>query len=325
MEQPLVSIIVITYNSAKFVIETLQSAKDQTYRNIELIISDDGSKDKTIEICNEWILKNQDRFFRIEFLTVPFNTGIPANCNRGVKAAKGEWVKIIAGDDILHQKCIESNINYILKNNLNRIIVVSNMIRFNDGEDYHKDGVIIVPDNLFLLKKCVNSEIQHRYVTKYYLGNTPTLFIPKEILDKVPFDESLPFQEDRPFAINATKKGYCFRYLDAATVYYRISESSVFASKSSKVLFNDFYKKRRQFVLKYIYPNMSRTERFVTDMEYYRKGIIDILGLNKNNWICRMIYSATTRLFPYRIYKKIQRKKESNEEFWLSSNRSTSN
>jgi glycosyltransferase involved in cell wall biosynthesis len=318
MKQPLVSIIIITYNSANFVMETLQSAKDQTYKNIELIISDDGSRDKTIEICNEWMLKNENRFSRIELLTVPFNKGIPANCNRGVKAAKGEWVKIIAGDDILHQKCIELNINYIFNNNLNRSIVVSNMIRFNDGEDYYNNGVIIVPDNLFILKECVNSDIQHRYVINYYLGNTPTLFYPKEILDEVPFDESLPFQEDRPFAINATKKGHCFRYLNATTVYYRISESSVFASKSPNVIFNDFYKKRRQFVLKYIYPNISRTERCITDIEYYRKGIIDILGLNKNNRICRSIYSATIRLSPYRFYKKIKRKKESKEEFWLS-------
>src|SRR3954453_22702927 len=133
MKQPFVSIIILTYNSAKFVIETLQSAEKQTYRNIELIISDDGSKAKTIEICNEWMLKNQDRFLRIELLTVQLNTGIPANCNRGVKAAQGEWVKIIAGDDILHPKCIELNNNFIIYNNLNSIIVVSNMIRFRDG------------------------------------------------------------------------------------------------------------------------------------------------------------------------------------------------
>jgi glycosyltransferase involved in cell wall biosynthesis len=318
MFSPLVSVIIITYNSEKFVLEVLESVKCQTYLNIELIISDDGSKDKTIEICNEWILKNQDRFSRIELLTVPFNTGIPANCNRGVKASNGEWVKIIAGDDILNEKCIELNIKFILNNNLNRIIIVSNMIMFNDGEDYCKKGVIVVPDNLFLLKECVTPEIQHRYVVKYYLGNTPTLFISKEILDKVPFDESLPFQEDRPFAINATKKGYCFRYLDAATVYYRVSESSVFASKSSKVLFNDFYKKRRQFVLKYIYPNISTTERYMADIDYYRLRVIDILGLNRNNWICRSISAATGRLSPYWIYKKIQKKKESKEEFWVS-------
>ena len=62
MKEPLVSIIVITYNSSKYVLETLESAKAQTYENIELIISDDGSTDDTIKICKNWLEKNQDRF-----------------------------------------------------------------------------------------------------------------------------------------------------------------------------------------------------------------------------------------------------------------------
>lgn len=50
-KNPLFSIIVITYNSSVFVLETLESAKNQAYQNIELIISDDGSTDETVAIC----------------------------------------------------------------------------------------------------------------------------------------------------------------------------------------------------------------------------------------------------------------------------------
>ncbi len=53
--ETLVSIVVITYNSAKFILETLESSKAQTYKNIELIISDDCSTDNTVEICQQWI------------------------------------------------------------------------------------------------------------------------------------------------------------------------------------------------------------------------------------------------------------------------------
>src|SRR5215213_614705 len=107
---PLISIIVITYNSESYVIETLESAKNQTYENIELIITDDGSTDETISLCQQWLTKNRHRFVRSEMITVEKNTGIPANCNRGVRAANGEWVKIIAGDDILDEKCIQLNV-----------------------------------------------------------------------------------------------------------------------------------------------------------------------------------------------------------------------
>lgn len=59
MEQPLVSVSVITYNSAKTVLETLESIKAQTYQNLELIVSDDCSTDNTVELCRNWIEQNK--------------------------------------------------------------------------------------------------------------------------------------------------------------------------------------------------------------------------------------------------------------------------
>ena len=79
MRQPLVSINITTYNSSKFIIETLESAKMQTYQNIELIVSDDSSVDNTVELCKKWIEKNKERFVRCKVITVEKNTGIAAN------------------------------------------------------------------------------------------------------------------------------------------------------------------------------------------------------------------------------------------------------
>ena len=59
---PLVSAVIITYNSAKYVIETLDSIKAQTYQNIELIVSDDCSTDETTTLVKEWLEKNGNRF-----------------------------------------------------------------------------------------------------------------------------------------------------------------------------------------------------------------------------------------------------------------------
>ena len=67
---PLVSVIVITYNSSKFVLETLESIYNQTYSNIELIISDDCSSDETINICQNWLYKNKNRFKNIELIDI---------------------------------------------------------------------------------------------------------------------------------------------------------------------------------------------------------------------------------------------------------------
>ncbi len=70
MKTPLVSVCIITYNSAKFVVEALESIKSQTYKNIELIISDDCSTDNTIELCKQWISDNGKCFVNCELLTV---------------------------------------------------------------------------------------------------------------------------------------------------------------------------------------------------------------------------------------------------------------
>ena len=104
----LVSVYVVTYNSAEYVIETLNSVYNQTYNNIELIITDDASTDNTIELCKRWLNNHQDRFSDVQLVTSTINTGISANCNRAVKVAKGYWLKGIAGDDILLPNCVKS-------------------------------------------------------------------------------------------------------------------------------------------------------------------------------------------------------------------------
>lgn len=97
--QHLVSIPVITYNSAKTVIETLDSIKAQTYPNIELIISDDCSTDDTVQLCREWIEKNGERFERTELISVTKNTGVSGNNNRAKQLYISEGFEIEREDE----------------------------------------------------------------------------------------------------------------------------------------------------------------------------------------------------------------------------------
>lgn len=76
--QPLISVVVITYNSSNTIIETLESISRQSYPNIELIISDDCSKDDTVNKAQNWINSNGVKGLVI---TAVKNEGIPANVN----------------------------------------------------------------------------------------------------------------------------------------------------------------------------------------------------------------------------------------------------
>ena len=117
IKEPLVSVVVITFNSSSYVIDTLESIRNQSYCNIELILSVDGSYDDSIDKCEKWILKNKNRFVKTFIVASENNTGISYNCNRGLNAANGDWLKIIAGDDMLMPNCIEDYVNFINHNN----------------------------------------------------------------------------------------------------------------------------------------------------------------------------------------------------------------
>lgn len=231
---PLVSIIVITYNSSKYVLETLESAKAQTYQNIELIVSDDSSTDNTIEICRNWIEKNKERFEHTQLITVPENTGIPANCNRGIEASKGEWIKLIAGDDLLLPNAIENNISFIKKYNEKIHFLFSNVKKMNEN------GVAIQNNPSTDENKKTNKFFLSKPQNQYKLLIKGEIFIPaatgfikkQTILDIGGFDEEIRFCEDYPMWIKATKYSYKLHRMNEITVKYRIHSGSVMGNKS---------------------------------------------------------------------------------------------
>jgi len=136
-KKPLISIVVITFNSSKYVLETLESAKAQTYQNIELIVTDDCSVDNTLSVCTEWIKKTKNRFTRTEIISVEKNTGIVPNLNRGLNAVKGEWIKFIAGDDRLNDNCIERFYEEVYQNSEIEVIFSNVSVNGIDiPEDY---------------------------------------------------------------------------------------------------------------------------------------------------------------------------------------------
>lgn len=103
----LVTIVVITYNSSRFVLKTLESAYRQTYGEIELIVSDDCSTDDTYRLCKDWINAHKHRFHTAYITQTQHNGGICWNYNHSLSLVKGSYIKYIAGDDILEDKCIE--------------------------------------------------------------------------------------------------------------------------------------------------------------------------------------------------------------------------
>ncbi|MEG4090265.1 glycosyltransferase [Microcoleus sp. Pol12B4] len=101
--QPKVSICIPTYNGEAFIGEAIKSALAQTYPNIELIISDDGSTDRTIAIAQSFQLQTSVDFRII----LHCNYGLSQNWNFCISQAKGQYIKFLFQDDLLAPECIE--------------------------------------------------------------------------------------------------------------------------------------------------------------------------------------------------------------------------
>lgn len=105
-KQPLVSIVISAYNHENYIEECLNSIIDQTYSNIELIIYNDGSTDKTHEKIEMMKGRLESRFTDFYYINKK-NEGISKNFNIGIKRAKGKYIKTFASDDYLFPKAIE--------------------------------------------------------------------------------------------------------------------------------------------------------------------------------------------------------------------------
>lgn len=302
MKNPLVSIIVITYNSSKFVLETLNSAKEQTYENIELIVSDDFSTDNTTEICRKWIEENKERFIGTKLVTTDHNTGISANCNRGVKAAKGEWVKLIAGDDILNIEAIERFIEYS-KTNRNAKIINSRMMLFDNDFDFNK----LYPykyDLIYLFYVFSNARKQHKILTKIFQGGGPTNLISKSILEEVNgFDERFPMHEDYPLFIKLTGRGYKIHFMDSVTVFRRVHEKAISRSKLKDAFFSE-HEIRSIVDYKYAYKRdyLNKLWQVLLTISIFMQKLVIVHGNTRMKMSNQFLFAIYRIFDPFVLY-----------------------
>ncbi len=269
-KKPLVSIIVITYNSSKYVLETLESAKAQTYENIELIISDDASQDNTVEICRQWLDNNNQHFVRTKLITAYKNSGIPANCNRGLIAASGEWVKLIAGDDLLKKECVIEFVNFCSQNLSARFIASNVDVLINDKII---SRILIDP---FLING--NSVHQLKMLCRFHFFLPgPSMFYHRETyLSLGGYDERFRLIEDYPMIFKVLRADFKFYHLGKELVIYREHEESISRGATNKLAdtFCDFFNLETHPFLKDNFKILHRHFRLDSELIKFKRFTI---------------------------------------------------
>ena len=305
MNQPVVTISVYTYNSSKYILETLESIKEQTYPNLILQICDDCSTDNTIDLCKKWIDDNKERFVKTKIIIPEYNTGPSGNANRGWDACETEWLKEIAGDDLLLPNCIEDNLKYV-EEHPDTVVVFSKVKTFRvylwkykwERESWHDYNFFKLPAN-------------EQYNSLIYNGNhlpAASCFCNIRSLRElnIRHDERIPLLEDYPKWLMLTHKGIKLNFMDKITIKYRLRNNSL-----SRGLFSPRFFKSNMLLYLYYYQKEINNENDYDKIYNLMCDRINIFYRETYNTATSLDYwIGYVILFPWHLYKKLYSKSE---------------
>ncbi len=199
-----VSIIIPVFNCEKYIGYAIESALNQTYEDVEVIVIDDGSFDDTLDIITQ--------FDGITVL-VKNNGGTASALNEGIKTAKGDWVHWLSADDVLHTTAIEDMMN---------IIKDKDKIYYTNYDVIDESGTVIGDFEEPVLRNLKSIQDKKTELMSFYYGNGSTSMIHKSVFKKIGhFDEELAHSEDYEFWLRAISHGIDLWNIPIKTLYYR--------------------------------------------------------------------------------------------------------
>lgn len=210
------SIIIPMYNAENTIEMTVQSILNQNYSNFEIIIINDGSTDKSYDICQKIrISENRIRLFNIE------NNGVAYARNFGVKQAQGKYIIHVDSDDIVSKNGYSSLIKVAESTNADLIIAP-----YFVGKDENFDIIRPKLDNL--TDECLKLSILSGH-THAGLWNK---LIKKEMYEGLSFDDSISFMEDFLFLVNLLIVKKPTIALSSEPVYYYYQREQSLSNRS---------------------------------------------------------------------------------------------
>ena len=246
-----VTIIVPVYNVEKYLRDSIESAINQTYKDIEILLIDDGSKDSSGKICDEYALKDN----RIKVIHQN-NAGLSGARNTGLKNATGEYIMFLDSDDTFELQACEKLVEYIDETNAD--YVIGNYSNMSEEGEVWKNP-IFDKEKYTKFKLSIND-----YDKSFYIMNSGVW---NKIFRKSFLDELGILFEDRLPAEDAIFTTYCFiksknvYYLPELVYDYRLRDADSISTSCSLGYFMGINK-----AYKIIYNNFKNNNQ----LEYYR-------------------------------------------------------
>lgn len=248
---PLVSIIIPVYNGANYLEDAINSALAQTYRNIEIIVVNDGSKDNGA--TESVALK-----FAGKIIYIPKeNGGVSSALNTGIKAMNGTFFSWLSHDDLYEPNKIEEEVKQ-LETEKDIILCSGKQIDFEGNSMRHKSKCIDA--------KLSSSELFHKWLWNNYELNGLGFLIPRIAFQEAGlFDESLAYLQDLDMWIRIMFRNYNFKCIPQKLVVTRIHKA-----QTTNTLKDRYFSDGKAMRLKHINMIISSNPdtRLVTDYVY---------------------------------------------------------
>lgn len=278
-ENFLISIVIPVYNAEKYLEQCLNSVKNQTYKNFEVILVNDGSIDNSESICKEFV--ESDTRFRYYLKA---NGGASSARNFGLDNVTGEYITFIDADDWVDENHLEVLINNIKENNsdmaVSSIKKFDNVSRFKFRVYSNKEKYLLNYNKLnreeflVILPKLIHASNSYKIaVSKLFK---------KELLSDVRFDESIVYGEDLEFFFKIYNNISSISYVDEVSYIYRLYDEST----SSK--FGQLYMKQELGIYKKMYEKIE--ELGLPTIHYYNT-IRDLLEFRKDFLENRVLFN----------------------------------
>jgi teichuronic acid biosynthesis glycosyltransferase TuaG len=261
----MISIITTVKNGERYLLETLESVRAQTYKNFEHIVVDDGSTDSTILVLNKFKSKYPDYPL---FIFEPGCLGRGKALNYAVSKANGPWIAIIDADDLWHPKNLELKAIFLL-NNPEVDVITSNKINFKNG----RPPVFEIPKDLDFVNIKLNSILKSNKIPHN------STILRKSICQ---YDEMRQSQFDYELWMRLLSQNKKVVKLNAKLGAHRIHSNQSFEGKMGKSYrWRSFKLKMKYSVInKNIYAIIFNCLKFTFDMVfprsfrlYIKKGI----------------------------------------------------
>ena len=212
----LISIVMPAYNCEKYVKEAINSVLAQTYQNWELLVIDDGSKDNTLQIINEFGKKD----FRIKPLQNEENMGVSATRNRGIELASGDWIAFLDSDDIWESTKLERQLKVADKNSAEFLFTGSSYIN-EDGEPFK--GIFEVPEM-----------VTYQRLRNHNVISCSSVLVKKKYFKNIKMEKD-EMHEDYAVWLRILKLGVTAYGVNEPLLIYRISKNSKSGNKLKTV------------------------------------------------------------------------------------------